>query len=524
MDEQDMTPRDAAEEITGEFPPDAAEIVMGSVDRVLVTNTERIREGAFAPAIGDDTDARPYEVAEACRHLESVWRLRIQRHMCESVLWGRRKNQRMSEEALRWLASTVAPKEADRLCEAADPRKKASPYGIPFTRASSADGGGWEDRDRKLLVSPYAMRDDACMLVSLVPPDEPGMTDALLLPAAESALEAMELSSRTDRLPAAREFVLPNSDGCRIWDTGEMADWLGGVRSKCEDSAAGQLVLALGRHLGSTGASADITQVGEEDGQRLDSSEFAGPRMKRAVATFLAPWEGVLRGLLTQACSEAYGNDPFSGVDIRDEVDSLMRLLPRFVGGGSLAEAAERGVSWQQIRENPREVLFVKEEERLTRLCQETGMSAWGLPVEAHFRDTSLLESLLETPRCDLMGRFERAAVREGYFRSLDPVLVVGFAVLGAGAAMPEAESLLRTMAGWARMCWATSVLSHPGYGGVLSHPADALAGVAEIKQRYDEIVPTLEPVWREAFERQWIPFVREIEEIGQSCDETNRK
>lgn len=539
MDEQDMMPRDAAEEILEGFPQDAIEVVTGSVDRVLSTCTRRIRQEAFVPAIGDDADGKTDEVAGACDCLEAIWRPRVLRHMHESVLWGCRKDRSMPEEALRWLAGVVAPKEADRLCEAANP-KEASPYGIPFVRASSVAGGGGEDRDRKLLMSPYALRDDSCLLVSLVPHEEPGMADALLLPAAEVALETMALPGEASRLRAAREFVLPNDDGFHIWDAEETVGWFDGIRSKCEDTAVGRLAVTLGRRLGSSGSSANAAIAGGDlrdpdmpqwpeggYGRRLDSSEFAGPRMKRAVATFLAPWERTLNDLLIRAYMEAYDNDPFSDVDIRYEVDRMMKCIPRFVGGGSLAEAAERGVSWQQIREDPRKVLFAKEEETLARLCLETRLSSWVLPIEVRFRDTSLLEDLLSMPQRDLMGEFERIAVQEGYFRSLDPILAVGFAALGAGAAMPEAESLLRTMAGWARMCWATSVLSHPGYGGPLSRPArpvDALAGVAEIKQRYDEIVPTLEPVWREAFERQWIPFVREIEETGQLCDETNRE
>ena len=371
------------------------------------------------------------------------------------------------------------------------------------------------------------------MLVALVPYDEPGMRDGLIENVVENAVNDLVLPSEAHGLPAARAFAVELGGTAVPWDGAKAAERLSGLRSRCEETAAGRLAIALRNLLDPADRVLHFASGGTPGKGLWPSPELArrtSTAIARAAATTLSVTEGaagmeaarqfllqglsencseMLGGVLRMACTRAYGT---YGEDAERAAAAIASDAPRLLVNGTMA--LERMMDRGRTRPDDDSVL---QKAGLFLISKQARIA--GLYEALHDLSTRPVP-LVDLPLRDRGDEFTDFAALGQRRHRLDPVLAVGFVGLDAGVTMPETEYLLDLMGGWVRMCRAAAILSCPEYGAVVPCDADVAAGTEEVLRRCDEIVPGLEPVWRDAFERQRRLFADEMAGIGQLYEE----
>ena len=507
-----------------EFSVDTVEEIIRCANGVLSAGTNFAMRRIFLPATAPNPFAGDTGIDDACKAMEDFWKPRIQQYICEKVLDAASKvpdGERAEDES--W-AVTAAGEARDRLFSQMR-SGCCPPYGLPRPLASSpVDQGGYAGWDRDLLLSPYGIQGAVGAIVDIVPYDEPGMMDALAYVAAVDAVNDLRRPNEAYRLSAARPFAPDPDRGGVPWDTERAGRRLAEFRRRCECTPAGNLVFAIRaglrypevetsfpelsvaecvRHQEPSGTPAYRARTAATAIERED--RFSEDEL-RAVENILEDLGkdqlSMLRTTVVRACSHShvYGLD---GEAVRQASEDLMRCFREVIRKGALAAMADdRDETTSQWR-GRMELFLGRTRHNIERLHRDDRID--------RVVDIDGRTKKIEPSR---RGPLRRFTIDRHWRSALDPVIAAGFVALDAGVAMPEAAYLLDLMEGWHRIVWGATILSCPEYGEAVPCDLDVHAGVCEIRERYDEVVPTLESVWQAAFERQWATFVVEMEAL----------
>lgn len=524
--------RSDLERVAARFSTDTVEDIIRCSDKVLANGTNLAMQQIFLPAADENPFAEFKVIDDACDKLESFWKPRIQQYICSRVLDADPKTfDKIGNGDESW-AISVARETRDMLMSEAS-LGHHPPYGLPRPLASApVDQGGYDGWDRNLLLSPYQMQGVTGTIVDFVPHDAPGMTDALACLAIYEAIDNLTVPSEAYQLSVAKSFT-PSCDLDGLsWDSARAARQLAKLHMRCEHTEAGNLALAISAGLQNPDLRERDWKYMLDKSLRLCASSatptcqarFAAKAIKRngqisedelhaaeGAADNIGEehWD-MLRTAVEQACTHVYGP---GGTTIRQTSDELMQFFRVVVQMGALAAmAGDKG-----------------RKARWYRYGVDTFLRQQRDSIEHLFIDCTLDSAAfvrgrlkrLELGQSDLFRRF---TIDRQWRSRLDPVLAIGFVALDAGVAMPEATYLLDLTEGWSRFVWDATVLSCRAYGGVIPGNLDIHAGVDEIREHYNKVVPTLAPPWREAFERQWKIFTDDMRAATRLYGEALRR